>query len=286
MDKKNEKYSSIYNLKDSFDLNDKVAIITGGGGLLGEKHAEAINEMGGSTVLVDINEKRASINAENVVNKFGGKSIAIKCDITNPESIEIVKKEVLETFGKIDILINNAANNPKIEVEDDFFNNRLENFSIEDWNKDLNVGLTGSFLCSKIFGKTMASREEGNILNIASDLAIIAPDQRIYKNNNFDYDNQPVKPITYSVIKSGLIGMTRYLSTYWIDKGVRCNALLPGGIYNGQEKEFVNKLTNLIPMGRMANINEYKGAIAFLVSSASSYMNGALLSIDGGRTCW
>ena len=132
----------------------------------------------------------------------------------------------------------------------------------------------------------MAEKGRGNILNIASDLAVIAPDQRIYKKNDLNYDSQPVKPISYSVIKSGLIGMTRYLSTYWIDKGVRCNALLPGGIYNGQEKEFVNKLTNLIPMGRMANINEYKGAIAFLVSNASSYMNGALLSIDGGRTCW
>ena len=132
----------------------------------------------------------------------------------------------------------------------------------------------------------MALRKQGNILNIASDLAAIAPDQMIYKKMGIENKDQSVKPVTYSVIKSSLIGLTRYLATYWIDSGVRCNALLPGGIYNGQEEEFVNKLTNLIPMGRMADLNEYKGAIAFLVSNASSHMNGSLLTIDGGRTCW
>ena len=117
-------------------------------------------------------------------------------------------------------------------------------------------------------------------------MASIAPDQRIYKKKGIQNEHQPVKPVSYSVIKSGLIGLTRYLATYWIDKGIRCNALLPGGVFNDQEEEFVHRLTNLIPMGRMADLNEYKGAVAFLVSNASSYMNGSLLTIDGGRTCW
>ena len=281
---KNNSSQKNFNLRDSFDLSEKVAVITGGGGLLGEKHAEAINEYGGTSILLDINKDKAMLNAKNVTERYGGKCIAIYSDITDPNSLQSAKNEILDIFGKIDILINNAANNPK--VEDDFSNNRLEKFSLEKWNNDLNVGLTGAFLCSKVFGKTMAHRKQGNILNIASDLASIAPDQRIYKKMDIENDHQPVKPVSYSVIKSGLIGLTRYLATYWIDKGVRCNALLPGGIFNNQEEEFVNKLTNLIPMGRMADLNEYKGAVAFLVSNASSYMNGSLLTIDGGRTCW
>ena len=271
-------------VKDSLNLKNKVAVITGGGGFLGEKHAEAINEMGGISILLDISKEKAELNAKNIVRNYGGESIAIKCDITDQKSIESANLEILKLFGKVDILINNAANNPKVEGE--FANNRLENFSINKWNNDLNVGLTGAFLCSKVFGKTMASKNSGNILNISSDLGIIAPDQRIYRRNDLSDDQQPVKPITYSVIKSGLIGMTKYLATYWVDKGIRCNALLPGGVSNSQDEEFKNKLNNLIPMGRMANVDEYKGAIVFLVSKASSYMNGALISIDGGRTCW
>lgn len=275
---------SKYSIKESLNLKDKIAVITGGAGLLGEKHAEAINEFGGTSVLLDINKDKALINSENVVKKYGSSSIALECDITNQKSLENVNSKILKLFGKVDILINNAANNPKVEGK--FINNRLESFSLEEWNKDINVGLTGAFLCSKVFGKTMAMKNSGNILNIASDLALIAPDQRIYQKSNLESHNQPVKPISYSVIKSGLIGMTRYLATYWIKEGVRCNALLPGGVENNQNEEFVEKLSNLIPMGRMANANEYKGAIAFLVSNASSYMNGALLSIDGGRTAW
>ena len=215
---------SKYSIKESLNLKDKIAVITGGAGLLGEKHAEAINEFGGTSVLLDINKDKALINAENVVKKYGSSSIALECDITNQKSLENVNSKILELFGKVDILINNAANNPKVEGK--FKNNRLESFSLEEWNKDINVGLTGAFLCSKVFGKTMAMKKSGNILNIASDLALIAPDQRIYLKSNLESHNQPVKPISYSVIKSGLIGMTRYIATYWNKEGVRCNALL------------------------------------------------------------
>ncbi len=163
---------------------------------------------------------------------------------------------------------------------------RLENFSMEQWNADIAVGLTGAFICSRIFGGEMARRGRGVVLNIASDLAIIAPDQRLYRRETLAAGLQPVKPVTYSVVKTALIGLTRYLATYWADAGVRVNALSPGGIFNGQPDEFVAKLTNLIPLGRMANANEYQSAVLFLCSDASSYMTGSNLIVDGGRSCW
>jgi NAD(P)-dependent dehydrogenase (short-subunit alcohol dehydrogenase family) len=132
----------------------------------------------------------------------------------------------------------------------------------------------------------MARRKKGVIVNVASDLALIAPDQRLYRDDSLSPEQQPVKPVSYSVVKSALIGLTRYLATYWADSGVRCNAICPGGVYNGQPEAFVEKLTKLIPLGRMAGCNEYQGAMLFLCSDASSYMNGASLVIDGGRTCW
>ena len=163
---------------------------------------------------------------------------------------------------------------------------RLENFSVDQWNLEMAVGLTGAMLCSKVFGYEMSKNGYGVILNISSDLGIIAPDQRLYLKDEVAENEQPVKPVTYSVIKHGLIGLTKYLATYWADKGVRCNALCPGGIYNNQPDEFVKKISNLIPFGRMAHEDEYKASVVFMVSEASKYMNGSILSVDGGRSIW
>jgi NAD(P)-dependent dehydrogenase (short-subunit alcohol dehydrogenase family) len=163
---------------------------------------------------------------------------------------------------------------------------RLERFPVEQWDADIAVGLTGAFLCSQTFGTEMARRGKGVVLNIASDLAIIAPDQRIYRQPDRSEDQQPVKPVSYSVVKTGLIGLTRYLATYWADKGVRVNAISLGGVYNDQPIDFVQKLTELVPLRRMADVDEYQGAIVFLCSDASSYMTGSNLVIDGGRTTW
>ncbi len=163
---------------------------------------------------------------------------------------------------------------------------RLEHFSLAQWEADLAVGLTGAFVCSQVLGGEMARRGAGVIVNVASDLALIAPDQRLYREPGLPEHAQPVKPVSYSVVKSGLLGLTRYLATYWADRGVRANALCPGGVYNGQPEEFVVRLSQLVPLGRMAHVDEYQGAILFLCSDASSYMTGAVLTIDGGRTCW
>jgi len=267
-------------------LTGRVAVITGGAGLLGEQHARAIAVAGGIPVLVDVQQQRAIEKAAALSHEFGVPAIGCAADITKQEQIEALRDEILARFGRVDILINNAANNPKMEASAEVNFSRLENFPLAQWEADIAVGLTGAFLCSKVFGCHMAGNGGGVIVNVASDLALIAPDQRIYRQPGVPEDMQPVKPVTYSVVKSGLVGLTRYLASYWAENKVRVNAISPGGVYNGQPEDFVARLTNLIPLGRMAAINEYQGAIVFLCSDASSYMTGTNLVIDGGRSCW
>ena len=271
---------------ERFRLDQRVAIITGGAGVLGVQHAEAIAEAGGIPVLWDINKEANLQAAERITEKYGVSSEAMDVDITRPESIKNGLRHVLDARGRIDILINNAANDPKVKEGDELALTRFENYPQGQWDADIAVGLTGAFLCSQVIGSYMAKENGGVILNIGSDLSIVAPDQRIYRKQNLKEDEQPVKPVTYSVVKHAIIGLTKYLATYWAEKNVRVNSISPGGVYAGQPQEFVKKLTNLIPMGRMANRDEYKSAVVFLVSDASSYMTGANLSIDGGRTIW
>jgi NAD(P)-dependent dehydrogenase (short-subunit alcohol dehydrogenase family) len=273
-------------LSNSFDLSGRVAVITGGAGLLGEQHAIAIAAAGGFPVLVDIREQRVCEKANALAQNYGIPAVGCAADITKPQQIESLRDKILSRYGRLDILINNAANNPKIEASGEIDFSRLENFPLTQWEADLAVGLTGAFLCSKVLGSHMAAHGGGVIVNVASDLALIAPDQRIYRQAGLPEHLQPVKPVTYSVVKSALVGLTRYLATYWAAHKVRVNAISPGGVANGQPEDFVQRLTNLIPLGRMATSNEYQGAIVFLCSDASSYMTGANLVIDGGRSCW
>lgn len=267
----------------SFLLEKETVVITGGAGLLGWMHASAVIEAGGVAVLWDINGPALAQASATLVREYGkGCCRTLKVDITSPASVN----KALRQTGRVDVLINNAANNPTMSKEGRYGQGRLENFDLRDWEKDIAVGLTGAFLCAKYVGAQMAAQGSGVILNIASDLGVIAPDQRIYKKAKLKEKEQAAKPVTYSVVKHGIIGLTKYLATYWAHQGVRVNALSPGGIYAGQDKEFVRKLGALIPLGRMAREDEYKAAVLFLISKASSYMTGANLIVDGGRTCW
>jgi NAD(P)-dependent dehydrogenase (short-subunit alcohol dehydrogenase family) len=269
-----------------FDLTDRVVVVTGGAGLLGRRHAEAIAGAGGTPVLIDIDAAGVDAVAAETAKCFAVPAFGLGCDITDLAAVETARDAIIDRLGRIDGLLNNAANNPKVENSVTLEFSRLESFSLDAWNADLAVGLTGAFLCARVFGGEMARRGGGAIVNIASDLSVIAPDQRLYRDPDRSANHQPVKPVTYSVVKAGVLGLTRYLATYWTDEGVRCNALSPGGIYDGQPDEFVKRLANLIPMGRMANPDEYNGAIVFLLSNASRYMTGQNLVIDGGRTVW
>ncbi|MDJ0691159.1 MAG: SDR family oxidoreductase [Xenococcaceae cyanobacterium MO_188.B32] len=268
-----------------YDLTDKTALITGAAGLLGVEHAAALAAVGAKVVLTDINEAALQKAAEKLQNEFDANQIlAYNMDVTALTSIKAVQEQ-LNANGGVDILINNAAIDPKVKQDNSLLEtSRFERFPLEQWNFQLNVGLTGAFLCSQVFGTAMAQRGTGVILNIASDLSVIAPDQRLYRRG--PEEQQPVKPVTYSVIKTALVGLTRYLATYWAERGVRVNALSPGGIYNNQGEEFVTRLTNLIPMGRMAERDEYRGVVQFLCSDASRYLTGQNIIVDGGRSVW
>lgn len=273
---------------EKFSLKGQTAIITGGAGLLGRQHAAAVAAAGANCILIDINQEKLDQYIRELKADFPDSQVlGIRADITCKIEVENLLAQVRQQFNFINILINNAAINPALKKENTFKEfSRFENFLVEQWDKEIAVGLTGAFICCQVFGSYMASLGRGVILNIASDLAVIAPDQRIYKRENRQDGEQPVKPVTYSVVKSGLLGLTRYLATYWADKNVRVNALSPGGVYDKQPDDFVQRLTNLIPMGRMANKEEYQAAVLFLVSEASSYMTGTNVVIDGGRTCW
>jgi NAD(P)-dependent dehydrogenase (short-subunit alcohol dehydrogenase family) len=234
--------------------------------------------------LLDLAAASPQARAAQLESEYGSPSLGIACDITQESSVSEARDQILNKFGRIDILINNAANNPKVESGNLAWS-RLENFPLEAWDSDIRVGLTGAFLCSRVFGAEMAKRNAGVIVNVASDLAVIAPDQRLYRVDGLAEDKQPVKPVTYSVVKTALIGLTRYLATYWADSNIRVNAISPGGVFNGQPEIFLSRLTELIPLKRMANRDEYQGAILFLCSDASSYMTGTNLVVDGGRSC-
>ncbi len=267
-----------------FSLKDQVCVVTGGAGLLGVKHAEAIAEAGGRPVLWDINETAAKEAAQNISKTHGCQALAMSVDITDPDAVKQATENVWRDHGPIRILINNAANDPKVGPGESTTWSRFEKFARPMWDQDIAIGLTGAFLCSQAIGSRMAAVGHGVILNIASDLGVIAPDQRLYRKEGLPENEQPVKPVTYSVVKHGLIGLTKYLATYWADANVRVNAISPGGVFNGQPDDFVERLSNLIPLGRMAHQDEYKAAVVFLCSDASSYMTGQNLIMDGGRS--
>ncbi|MBI4436396.1 MAG: SDR family oxidoreductase [Candidatus Omnitrophica bacterium] len=278
----------VKSVKKMFDLTGKVAVITGGGGMLGVRHAEAIAEAGGHAVLADLGKERVSSAARSITETFGVEAMGISVDITRKKEVERMVRKTVARFRRIDILINNAALTVKGGGEDSekyFF--PFEKYPLDLWERALKVNLTGMFLCTQAVGKVMARQGRGVVLNIASTAGVVGPDHRIYRNVRSPYSGKPFNtPVSYSTTKAGVINFTRYLATYWAHKNIRVNVLSPGGVYDGHDKTFVKNYSLRVPLGRMADRDEYKGAVLFLVSDASSYMTGANLIVDGGWTAW
>ena len=275
-------------MNNLFDLTGRTALITGAGGLLGPKHAEALIEFGADVIITDHHYERALEKAAYLNDKFAWTrnkecATAYHMDVTDKDSVQSVVNEV----DKIDILINNAAKDPKVKKDAGLTpESRFETMTPEYWFEGIDAALNGTFFCSQVVANKMLDNGGGTILNISSDLGVIAPDQRLYRKEGKPEEMQNVKPITYSAAKWAIIGMTKYLAVYFAKKNIRVNCLSPTGVYNNHPEDFVVKLSNIIPMGRMADIDEYKGAVVFLCSGASSYMTGANLVIDGGKTIW
>ena len=260
-----------------FDLKDRVAIVTGGGGLLAAEHANALASFGALVVLADLNEERC-IEASKTLNEKGFNVIAKKCDVTNKGDWEKLAGDVMSEFGRIDILINNAGFTNQSKTAN--FDSAFENFPLEDWNAVMDVNLTGSFLGCQVVGSQMLKQGKGNIINMASLYGVVSPNHRIYPGTGIS------QPVAYSVSKHAVIGLTKYLATLWADKGVRVNALTPGGIFNNHEGLFPERFAQLNPAGRMSRKDELQGAVVYLASDASSHVIGHNLIVDGGWTIW
>lgn len=264
-----------------FSLKNKTAIVTGALGLIGKEHCKALAEAGANVVAIDIDGQKC----EAFANTLETNSIGLAIDVTDKESLLTARDKILDKFGHIDILVNNAAindmfENPKAASEQ----SKFENYPLELWQKSVDVNLTGVFLCSQVFGTEMAKQKSGSIINIASTYGITAPDQSLYikKDGTQDF----FKPPAYSATKGGVIMFTRYLAAYWGKDNVRVNTLTPGGVENNQDEFFVEQYSKKTHLNRMAKPTDYKGALIFLASDASSYMTGANLVVDGGWTAW
>ncbi|HKV41271.1 MAG TPA: SDR family oxidoreductase [Blastocatellia bacterium] len=266
-----------------FSLSGKTAIVTGALGLLGGQHCRALAEAGANVVAADLVKGACEEFGFELRRESGTDSNGMACDITNPESLQALKAAVLEKYGQIDVLVNNAGVDDKFDEScDDIF--RLEAYPLSHWRRMLEVNLTGTFLCCQVIGPEMVKRARGSIINIASTYGIVAPDQSIYRRP--DGSQTFFKSPAYPATKAAVISLTRYLASCWGRSSVRVNSICPGGVWNSQEQYFIENYSERTPLGRMAKSDDYKGAIVFLACDASSYMTGANLVVDGGWTIW
>jgi NAD(P)-dependent dehydrogenase (short-subunit alcohol dehydrogenase family) len=278
------------NIFQKFDLTAKVAIVTGGPGLLGKEFCRTLAEAGASVVVADINAKGVNAVASALIES-GYHALGVATDITQPESVHALFQETVDTYGRLDILVNSAALDPKFDPDAladipkrGTVSGAFEDYPLDSWKAALDVNLTGMFLCCQAAVKPiLAQGKKGSIINICSTYGLVAPDQRIYQREG---KQASFKPVYYSVTKAGVLGLTRYLSAYYAGTEIRVNALTPGGVYNNHDDVFLKAYTARTVMGRMANKDEMNGALLFLASDASSYMTGSNLVVDGGWTAW
>jgi 2-deoxy-D-gluconate 3-dehydrogenase len=300
-------------VSELFDLHHRVAVVTGGAGLLGAEFCKTLAEAGAQVVIADMNEA-AAFQLADTLNKQGLTALGVGTDVRSPGSVQQLVASTLDAYGGLDILVNSAALDPKFDPQhqekrvqgleesgssEPYSSSpnslTFEYYPLDLWKQALEVNLTGMFLCCQAAAKSMlaqsdgtgslrlAARHGGVIINICSMYGLVGPDQRLYQR-----EDQPpqYKPVYYSVTKAGVLGLTRYLATYYAGKNIRVNALTPGGVYNGHDEEFLRAYSTRSVLGRMARKDEMNGALLFLASDASSYMTGANLVVDGGWTAW
>jgi 2-deoxy-D-gluconate 3-dehydrogenase len=273
-------------IQEKFDLTGRVAVVTGGVGLLGAEFCKTLAEAGAAVVVVDLNASASQAVADSLANG-GVKALAVPTDITRPEAVHALVEKTLSTFGRLDILVNSAALDPKFDpeaVSKGITPGAFEDYPLDLWNSALNVNLTGMFLMTQACVKPMiAQGSKGSIINICSTYGLNGPDQRIYVK---DGKRVAFKPVYYTVTKAGVMGFTKYLAAYYADTDIRVNALTPGGVFNNHEEYFVKNYSAKTILGRMARKDEMNGALLFLASDASSYMTGNNVVVDGGWTAW
>ena len=273
-------------IQEKFDLTGRVAVITGGVGLLGAEFCKTLAEAGATVVVVDLNAAASKSVADTLTNS-GYKALAVPTDITQPESVNALVEKTLTEFGRLDILVNSAALDPKFDpdaVSKGITPGAFEDYPLDLWNSALNVNLTGMFLMTQACVKPMLEQgKKGSVINICSTYGLNGPDQRIYIK---DGKRVAFKPVYYTVTKAGVMGFTKYLAAYYAGTDIRVNALTPGGVFNNHEEYFVQNYSAKTIIGRMAKKDEMNGALLFLASDASSYMTGNNVVVDGGWTAW
>jgi NAD(P)-dependent dehydrogenase (short-subunit alcohol dehydrogenase family) len=266
-----------------FNLRGKVAVVTGGVGVLGQHFCAGLAETGADVAVVDLQAEKAQESARVLAERYGVKAFGYGCDVSDPISVREMVAAVLEAFGEINILHNNAAG--KSDDLDAFFA-PFEEYQLDQWRKIMAVNLDGIFLVAQAIGKQMVAQGKGgSIIQTASIYGVMAPDHRIYEGS-FYMGRQINTPAVYTASKAAVIGLTKHLASYWAEKGIRVNTLTPGGTESGQNDEFKNRYSARVPMGRMANAPEMVGALLYLASDASSYVTGQNIIVDGGLNCW
>ncbi len=277
--------SQIVNTKKSgelFSLANKVVVVTGGAGLLGQVFCQALVDVGAHVAIVDLDLASAETVAKRINKSDAQRVIAVGSDITSPESVTQMVANVVKQLGRIDVLVNNAAS--KGSSLDAFFES-FEDYSLKTWREVMSVNIDGLFLVAQAVGKQMKKQGGGSIIQTSSIYGVVAPDQRIYEGS--EYNGRPINtPAVYSASKSAVNGLTNYLATYWAPSKIRVNSLTPGGIASGQNSEFNKKYSNRVPLGRMGEATELVGALIYLASDASSYVTGQNLIVDGGLSAW
>lgn len=258
-----------------FDLSGKVALITGGAGLLGPEHAIALSSHGAKVYLTDVNEQACLKKVEDIAIE----DVSVrKLNVTDKEQWQALVDEIVSLEGHIDILVNNAGYTNQTKTS--AFDKTFENFSLDDWNAIMNVNLTGTFLGCQVVGNQMLAQGSGSIINIASLYGVVSPNHNMYPGTGI------VQPVAYTVSKHGVVALTKYAATWMAKRGVRVNSITPGGVFNGHDGLFLERFENLNPIGRMSDKSELRGGLVYLASDASSHVVGHNLIIDGGWTVW